>query len=430
MMSVTEASPNSPSDKLKEALVCAGRGWNVFPVYEAQPGGKCSCRRLKCEEPGKHPRTRRGFKDATMDAAQLREWWTRDPSANVAIRTGAPSGIVVVDIDPRNRGHVNLAALEAEHGVLPPTVQCLTGGAGLHYYFRHLGFKVTKKSLVPGVDIKGDGGYVIAPPSNHTSGGTYRWHPDFHPNLIPMADAPDWLIAKLRPSTDENECSTEPTSPDGALPTGEKRSGSSTTKITASQARLGASDGERHKAMMVLVQSCMGKRWPKTKTRKEVLQAARCCLPPLPQEDALDIVNWCYRTLKLGSAPLDAEGTLNSYKKGSTRGFMKDIVKKGRLDWYGQSRKGSRCYQTFVGIIRQLQIFAGKEPIAIPQTRFGSELNCSTRNIGKLIDKALTEGCLSLVDSYFCPNKTARLYRFTGPLGTSMEEDEEVTEAA
>ncbi len=98
------SSPTVPS-KLQRALNCARRGWPVFPLYWVADGD-CTCSEVKCLKPGKHPLTKRGFKSATVDANTIRSWWQEYPEANVGIATGAPSEVVVLDVDPRHGGTI------------------------------------------------------------------------------------------------------------------------------------------------------------------------------------------------------------------------------------------------------------------------------------------------------------------------------------
>lgn len=118
---------------LVAALAYGKRGWPVFPCY-AIVDGQCDCGDADCRNPGKHPCTKHGFKDASTDAERIRGFFDDDPAPNVAIRTGAESGIVVLDIDPRNGGDESLEALEREHGRLPKTVEAVSGGNGRHIY--------------------------------------------------------------------------------------------------------------------------------------------------------------------------------------------------------------------------------------------------------------------------------------------------------
>ena len=148
---------------------------------------------------GKIPLTPHGCLDATTDLAQIEAWWTQHPDANIAIATGAKNGIFVVDIDADKGGEELIKKLEREHFAIPPTVEVITGGGGRHLYFRLPNFdeapsiKNSASKLAPGIDIRGDGGYVICPPSIHPdTKRAYRWSVD---SALEFADAPVWLIA-------------------------------------------------------------------------------------------------------------------------------------------------------------------------------------------------------------------------------------------
>src|SRR5262245_12561671 len=181
---------------LDAALRYAARGWHVFPCH-TPTGQGCSCRTPSCKYVGKHPRTLHGLKDATTDEATIRRWWKMWPTANIGIRTGAVSGIVVLDRDDYKGGTESLEELEATYSPLPETAQGLTGGGGIHYVFSHPGTHVTSRTenFAPGLDIKGDGGYIVAPPSLHKSERRYQWEVQQDPEDTPLAPIPDWLLA-------------------------------------------------------------------------------------------------------------------------------------------------------------------------------------------------------------------------------------------
>lgn len=135
---------------LNAALAYTARGWHVFPLA---PGKKKPA--ISKEEGG------RGFYDAVTDEATIRAWWQRWPQANIGIRTGRKSGLVVIDVHPRHGGDVSRLDL-------PPTLMARTPGGGWHLYYRHPGGWVpcdNKGKLGPGIDVRADGGYVVAPPS-------------------------------------------------------------------------------------------------------------------------------------------------------------------------------------------------------------------------------------------------------------------------
>lgn len=181
---------------LEHALQYATLGWAVLPLHSLR-NGACTCGRKDCPSPGKHPLqdlVPHGAHDATKDPARITEWFTRVPTANVGIATGEPSGIVALDVDPRNGGDDLLADLERKHGKLPDTALQLTGGGGYHYIFRHTGARL--KSPGRGIDVKGTGGYIVAEPSIHVSGGHYAWEGSADPtDGHTIANPPAWLLA-------------------------------------------------------------------------------------------------------------------------------------------------------------------------------------------------------------------------------------------
>ena len=195
------------SSMLDAALVHARRGWPVLPLYEPvtpEPGGPvgCSCGKAGCGNIGKHPRCDHGLKDATIDEAQIREWWAKWPEANIGVPTGAVSGMVVIDIDPRHGGDVSLEVLEDEHGKLPHTVEQLTGGGGRHLCFAHPGGTIKNRVGVrPGIDIRADGGYIVVEASLHETGCRYAFELSSLPGEVPLAAMPDWLEAIVIPAT-------------------------------------------------------------------------------------------------------------------------------------------------------------------------------------------------------------------------------------
>lgn len=201
-------SPRAGSRGPKEhALTYAALGWRVFPVWEVidqgEAGWICSCTEgAACGRPGKHPRTRDGVNEATTDRVTIEGWWTRWPQANVGIATGRASGILVVDADcsEGKPGMVNLTKLSAKHGGLPTTPMVNTGSGGLHLYFTWSERLKTGQDVIDkAIDVRSDGGYVIAPPSRHYSGKIYEWRNDsVEPQVLP-----DWLAFARANATSE-----------------------------------------------------------------------------------------------------------------------------------------------------------------------------------------------------------------------------------
>jgi hypothetical protein len=161
------------------ALKLAERGLRVFP----------------CVERGKEPLIHDNLKRATTDPNVIKGWWSSRPY-NIGIATGDGSGIWVLDVDG-DEGEETLRHLESELGILPPGVEVVTG-AGRHLYFRWpTGIEIRNTQCrldLPGLDVRGNGGYVLAPPSVHPSGRTYCWSVD---SADAFNDAPDWLIERV-----------------------------------------------------------------------------------------------------------------------------------------------------------------------------------------------------------------------------------------
>ncbi len=172
-----------------DALAYAAAGWEVFP-----------CR------PDKTPYTRAGFRDATTDIDQIREWWQQHPGAAV----GTPTGIHfdVLDVDPRHGGDKALERLEHKLGALPAGWLARTGGGGRHQYINPnpgapkganpYGHLLDGNPKVTGLDIKARGGYVLLPPSR-TAVGEYVWLRG--PGGVELPDWPGWCLSRPDPST-------------------------------------------------------------------------------------------------------------------------------------------------------------------------------------------------------------------------------------
>jgi hypothetical protein len=150
-------------------------GWVPIPMHDVK-SGRCSCKKdSKCPHTGKHPRV---LLQAAIDAdaATWQDWIKRWPNMNLAVMTGAPTGIFVVDIDPRHSGDINFEKFCQQHGLPPPTLQAESGGGGRHLFFRYPTegrIKSGANVLGEGIDIRGDGGIIIVEPS--VTKGAYKW---------------------------------------------------------------------------------------------------------------------------------------------------------------------------------------------------------------------------------------------------------------
>lgn len=146
------------------ALMYAGLGFAVFPLRPRD----------------KRPATENGFKAATTDRQRIAGWWDKYPDCNIGIATGQVSGgLVVVDLDIDEdkgiNGYETLKRWQKEHGELPDTWQSITGRGGYHLFFKDSAKNKSRTSLYEGIDIRADGGYIVAPPSIHPNGNRYEW---------------------------------------------------------------------------------------------------------------------------------------------------------------------------------------------------------------------------------------------------------------
>lgn len=178
--------------------------WAVFPVVES----------------GKAPLTKNGFLDATRDIDQINEWWRKIPNANIGIPTGEINGFFVLDVDVQRKdglivenGFETLRNLSDQYGKLPDTVIQISGsGEGNHYLFKYHDSIKNNVKFLPGLDIRGAGGYIVAPPSTHESGNKYEWELSSHPSDTKIVEAPKWLIDHIQKPKQKKHYKAKPTS--------------------------------------------------------------------------------------------------------------------------------------------------------------------------------------------------------------------------
>lgn len=197
-----QAAPAEPDSPLAHALAYAERGWPVFPLHTMRDGS-CSCGEA-CDSPGKHPVASlapHGLLDASTNPARVTAWWATFPEANVGLLTGPESGLLAIDIDPRNGGDESFDALLGELGPLDDTAEALTGGGGRHLLFEWPADALKLRGkLAPGVDAKGAGGYIVAAPSLHASGRQYEWEASSSPlDGVAVARLPAAWLKRLEP---------------------------------------------------------------------------------------------------------------------------------------------------------------------------------------------------------------------------------------
>lgn len=173
----------------KAALWYARHGWRVLPCIEGK----------------KEPAIKAWQKNATSDERQVKAWWDVRPRSNIGIACGPGSGLAVLDVDKKGKedGEKSLVALEHKHGELPRTIHQMTGSGGFQFFYRYPEGRTIRnscRSLGKGLDTRGDGGFVIVPPSVHPSGGVYEWMaPPWDDELAELESLPEAWIKLLEP---------------------------------------------------------------------------------------------------------------------------------------------------------------------------------------------------------------------------------------
>ena len=207
---------------LKAALWYSRKGWPLLPIWGCQ-NDQCECGNNKCSTPAKHPRIAGGIKNASTDQALIQTWWKKWPNSNIGVCTGKYSGFFALDVDPISGGDESLYELIAKYGKLPDTVETLTGNGGRHIFFEYPGYSI--KGTVgfrPGLDIRGDGNYIVAPPSLHISGHRYEFEISSRPNEVAIASAPDWLLDLMQEESKKHVHSHDEGNPVEIIPEGKR----------------------------------------------------------------------------------------------------------------------------------------------------------------------------------------------------------------
>ncbi len=240
----------SNEQMLRAALAYAQRfGWPVFP----------------CRARDKRPLSEHGMRDATKDPKVIALWWKTWPDANIGIPTGSASGFDVLDVDPRHGGDESLAELEGAHGKLPETVEALTGGGGRHILFKHRDGIRNSTGRHPGLDVRGEGGYIVVAPSLHESGIRYEWELSSRPGEIDIGEWPDRVLIEFSKHNGHGNGSV--LAVEGDIPEGQRN---------ATMASLAGS--MRHRGMSTLAMA-----------EALVIENQARCKPPLPDEEVRQI---------------------------------------------------------------------------------------------------------------------------------------------
>jgi hypothetical protein len=346
---------------LEAALEYAGRGWRVFPLHSPTVAG-CSCGNRNCGKSiGKHPRTAHGLQDACTDAAKISVWWERWPDANIGIATGPESGVFVLDID----GELGDAALSTHHRQgrnLPDTLTVSTG-RGKHIYFRWPEGQTIRNSagkLAKGLDIRGDRGYAVIPPSIHQTGARYAY---IDPNAS-ISDAPAWLLALVaQPFHAGVSILCEGHRNDGLI------------RLAGAWRRGGASQDEIERRLQV--------------------ENVRRCRPPLPDAEVIKIAASAARYPVGGPDPLERAWQCVLAEPHNT------------------------TYQKLLALARHLQIARPGLPIALPLVRIGEHMGCDWTLVRRYRQRAESKGLIVQVKPYVA-KRMAALFDVPDPSKTGV----------
>lgn len=270
------------------ALSYAVRGWHVFPLAPR----------------GKTPATAHGFKDATTDAEQIRRWWAANPQYNIGIATGEASGMFVVDLDGPEGLQSWQKLIAMCGGVDVETLTFSTGGGGRHLVYRWPLMAVSNRAkLLDGIDIRGDGGYIVAPPSVHPNGQVYSVINDCE-----IASAPAWLLNVLFDDAELAKARNKPPS-EGGKPQPARPSTNGHTRPTQRYAEV-ALDSE-----------CQRVRTAREGARNDTLNKASFSLGQLVGAGVLDEATVEYELTSAAVAVgLEERETLKTIRSGLEAG--------------------------------------------------------------------------------------------------------------
>jgi len=236
------------------------KGWRVFPVGS-----------------DKKPTVKDWPNEATTDRAKIADWWGANPNAGIGLATGKQSGLFVVDIDAGHNGFETMAGLP----VMPDTVISNTGGGGKHILFKYPSIEIRNSAskIGQGIDVRGEGGYVVAPRSPHPSGHFYEWDKEHLPSKTQLADAPAWLLKIL---VDEKPQQQIVTTSEGAYISGQRNN--ALTSLAGTMRRKNMSED----AIFLAINA----------------ENLNRCIPPLPESEVRLIVSSVMRYDPSAAMPL------------------------------------------------------------------------------------------------------------------------------
>lgn len=232
-------------------------GWKIFPIKSRDklplfPAAHQKDDPLRSTCKGECGKLGHGLNDATKEINLFNGWLEMYPDMNIGLVAGKESGFFVIDIDAGHGGMESLQEIESKYGALPATPRAKTGGGGVHILFKYpSGVDVrnvqTSGKIGKGIDVRGQGGYIVAPPSVHPSGVQYAWDKDFAPSKTPLADAPKWLLDLLTSAPVEQVAVLQEDK--SAIPNGGRNN--TLTSLAGAMRRKGMSDAAIYQALLI-----------------------------------------------------------------------------------------------------------------------------------------------------------------------------------
>jgi len=323
------------SNLLDAALVYAERGWPAFPLHSPTLDGKCDCLKSDCNSPAKHPRTEHGFHDATTDQTIIRQWWSKWPDANVGIVTGGISNHIVIDIDaPEAPAKVKALSPDYPWDQVPRVRTGRLGG-GWQLRFKQPSVPIKSRSgVLLHVDVRGEDGYAIAPPSVHISGKTYKWEvpldgelPELPPELLELISSPS-----------NNEANN---------------GNGYRERFNTAEALNGVPEGQRDETIFKLACKLRNADVPKGMAEALILEAARNCQPPFPDSVALEKVDRAYRQYQSANQE-NPHNFTSDYREGASEVKFEEV---NAEDLRQEIKANGRTPLTYLPLLGQENFF-------------------------------------------------------------------------
>lgn len=292
---------------LEAALKYAQLGWRIIPLHGVDENGCCLCNEgCVGKVVGKKPHIKDWRNKATIEESVIRNWWRKWSGANIGILTG--DSLLVLDVDPRNGGDKSLAELELKYGLLK-TAQVRTGGGGFHYYYRKsplLPIKGGTGRLGPGLDVKAEGGFVVAPPSRHACGEHYSWATT---TLLPL---PPWFVEEVTAAI-----------------------------ATTTDLPHNIPEGERHMTLLSYAGRLRQAGLMEEEIEEKLYKLNERCIPPCSLQEISDIVN-SIMNYNVADYTFDGFGNANRFRDDH-KDYVRRCIDKG--EWYIWDSARWKCAQ-------------------------------------------------------------------------------------